>query len=311
MPELSGVLTVNKPFGVTSHDVVNRIRRLYHTRRVGHTGTLDPMATGVLVILIGRAAKASEYLSADRKTYRARLRLGLATDSEDITGKVLSQAESLPDFSALEDLLPRFRGKILQTPPMYSALKVNGQKLVDLARKGITVERRAREIEIFSLEAEPTERADEVSLTVTCSGGTYIRTLCADIGSALGCGGCMAALERTETGGFPIEGAHTLEELEDLSDEARAGLLLDTESLFADLSVLTLPPFFEHLCRSGCEIYLKKLKPQPALSCGDRVRLSGERCGFFALGEVGEYDGGLAVKAIKTFFPLDQKDAKE
>ena len=113
MPELSGVLTVNKPCGVTSHDVVNRIRRLYHTRRVGHTGTLDPMATGVLVILIGRAAKASEYLSADRKTYRARLRLGLTTDSEDITGTVLSQTESIPDFSALEALLPRFRGKIL------------------------------------------------------------------------------------------------------------------------------------------------------------------------------------------------------
>lgn len=301
--ELSGVLIIKKADGMTSHDVVNRVRRLYQTRRVGHTGTLDPMATGVLVVLIGRAAKASEYLSADRKTYRARLRLGLTTDSEDTTGNTLATSDSIPSFEDLERILPRFRGKILQTPPMYSALKVNGQKLVDLARKGITVERQPREIEIFALHAEQTERADEISLTVTCSGGTYIRTLCADIGEALGCGGCMAALERTETSGFSIEKAHTLEELEELSYEDRARLLTDTEDLFADLPSLTLPPFFERLCRGGCEIYLKKLKPSPSLAVGTRLRLSGEGCGFFALGEVGEYEDGIAVKAIKTFFP--------
>lgn len=302
--EPSGVLIVNKPDGITSHDVVNRVRRLYHTRRVGHTGTLDPMATGVLVILIGRAAKASEYLSADKKTYLARLRLGLTTDTEDTTGAPLTTSDAIPSLGAVEAILPHFRGKILQTPPMYSALKVNGQKLVDLARKGITVERQAREIEIFSLEATPTERTDEFALTVTCSGGTYIRTLCADIGKALGCGGCMAALSRTETSGFSIEGAHTLEELEALSDPEREAILLDTESLFADLPLLTLPPFFEKLCRSGCEIYLKKLKPSPDLPVGARVRLSGEESGFFALGEVGEYEDGVAVKAIKTFFPI-------
>ena len=301
--ELSGVLIIKKPDGMTSHDVVNRVRRLYQTRRVGHTGTLDPMATGVLVILIGRAAKAAEYLSSDRKTYRARLRLGLTTDSEDITGTVLTTSNAIPDQNVFLDILPQFRGKILQTPPMYSALKVNGQKLVDLARKGITVERQARPIEILSLTAEVTERTDEYSLTVTCSGGTYIRTLCADIGAALGCGGCMTALERTEASGFSIEGAHTLDELELLSNEDRARVLLDTESLFADLPSLTLPPFFERLCRGGCEIYLKKLKLSTAYPVGARLRLAGEECGFFALGEIGEYEEGVAVKAIKTFFP--------
>jgi tRNA pseudouridine55 synthase len=301
--ELSGVLIIKKADGMTSHDVVNRIRRLYQTKRVGHTGTLDPMATGVLVVLIGRAAKAAEYLSSDRKTYRARLRLGLTTDSEDITGNVLTTSNAIPSQEALADVLPQFRGRILQIPPMYSALKVDGHKLVDLARKGITVERQARPIEIFSLTAEATERADEYSLTVTCSGGTYIRTLCADIGSALGCGGCMAALERTETSGFSIERAHTLEELEALSDDERAHLLIDTEALFADLPSLILPPFFERLCRGGCEIYLKKLKSSTAYPVGTRLRLAGEECGFFALGEVGEYEEGIAVKAIKTFFP--------
>ena len=147
--EPSGVLIVHKHAGVTSHDVVNRIRRLYGTRRVGHTGTLDPMATGVLVVLIGRAAKASEYLASDAKRYRARLRLGLTTDTEDTTGTVLTTSERLPDFAELEAILPQFRGKIQQIPPMYSALKVGGKKLVDLARQGQVIERQAREIEIF------------------------------------------------------------------------------------------------------------------------------------------------------------------
>ncbi len=297
--EISGVLIVNKHAGVTSHDIVNKIRRLYHTRRVGHTGTLDPMATGVLVVLIGRAAKASEYLAADSKRYRATLRLGLTTDTEDITGTVLSTCEQIPTQNEVESVLPRFKGDIMQIPPMYSALKVGGQKLVDLARRGETVERKPRPITVFDLQAVPCEAATDYLLDVHCSGGTYIRTLCADIGQALGCGGVMASLERRETGGFSIESAHTIEELEAMTDAEREALLVPTEALFRSLPAVPLSAFFEKLCRSGCEIYLKKLKID--LPIGSRVRLCDPKGSFFALGEVGEYRDGIAVKAIKIF----------
>ena len=297
--EPSGVLIVNKHAGVTSHDVVNKIRRLYGTRRVGHTGTLDPMATGVLVVLIGRAAKASEYLVSDSKHYRATLRLGITTDTEDTTGAVLSTCDTLPDFEKLEAILPQFRGKIQQIPPMYSALKVGGKKLVDLARQGQTVERQAREIEIFELNAVPTDRATDFILDVQCSGGTYIRTLCADIGNALGCGGAMASLERTEACGFPLSDAHTVAQLEDMTETERTALLIPTESLFASLPDVRLPAFYEKLCRSGCEIYQKKIGT--ALPVGARVRICTSAGDFFALGEVREYDDGTAVKAVKTF----------
>ena len=297
--EISGVLIVNKHRGVTSHDIVGKIRRLYHTRRVGHTGTLDPMATGVLVVLIGRAAKASEYLAADTKRYRATLRLGLTTDTEDTTGTVLSVCDKIPTPDQVEKILPRFRGSIEQIPPMYSALKVDGQKLVDLARRGIVIEREARKIEILALEAKSGDTPTDYLLDVTCSGGTYIRTLCADIGAALGCGGVMATLERVETGGFPIENAYTVEMLEAMTDEERIACLLPTESLFSSLPEVHLSAFFEKLCRGGCEIYLKKIGV--SLPLGTRVRLYDSQKRFYALGEVGEYKDGIAVKAIKTF----------
>ena len=169
--EPEGVLIVNKHYGVTSHDIVGDIRHIYRTRKVGHTGTLDPMAEGVLVVLLGRAAKAAEYLVADQKSYRATLRLGLTTDTEDTTGTVLTTADTLPSPEAVEQVCrEQFVGKILQIPPMYSALKVNGQKLCDLARQGIEVERKAREIEIFSLTCTPIAGSDsDYTLDVTCS----------------------------------------------------------------------------------------------------------------------------------------------
>lgn len=299
MREPDGVLIVYKHQGVTSHDVVGQIRRLYHTRRVGHTGTLDPMATGVLVILVGRAAKACEYLSADRKRYLAGMRLGMTTDTEDVTGEVLSTSDALPTATDVEAILPRFRGVIEQIPPMYSAIKVNGQKLVDLARRGEIVERAPRQIEIFDLSAMPTENPCEYRLDVSCSGGTYIRTLCADIGTALGCGGVMSSLERIETGGFSSAQAHTVAELEAMSDDERLSLLIPTERLFSSYPSLPLPAFFERLCRSGCEIYLKKLGL--SLPVGARIRLTTADGDFFALGEVREYPDGIAVKAIKIF----------
>lgn len=299
MQEPNGVLIVHKHAGVTSHNIVGAVRRLYNTRRVGHAGTLDPMATGVLVVLVGRAAKASEYLSHDNKHYRATLKLGLTTDTEDTTGTVLTTSEAIPTNEELQAVLPRFRGEILQTPPMYSALKVDGQKLVDLARRGEVIEREARRIEIFSLEATPTENASEYILDIHCSGGTYIRTLCADIGAALGCGGAMAALERGEACGFDLSMAHTLEEIEAMTEEERLHLLIPTERLFADLPTVRLSAFFEKLSRSGCEIYLKKLGLSFPL--GTRVSMCDQGGAFFALGEVGEFKGGVAVKAIKMF----------
>lgn len=297
--EPCGVLIVNKPEGITSHDVVGKIRKLYGTRKVGHTGTLDPLATGVLVILLGRAAKAAEYLVADRKTYKARLTLGITTDTEDITGKVLSESSDIPTFEQLKAACNKFLGKIKQIPPMYSALKVDGKKLYDLAREGIEIERQARDIEIFQLECAPTHKANEYELLVECSSGTYIRTLCADIGAALGCGGVMSALHRVVAGGFSIENSHTLDELEVLDMDARYDLLAPTESLFEDCPVVNLPAFYEKLCRSGCEIYQNKIKTD--LEIGTRVRICTHSGEFFALGEVREYENGTAIKAIKTF----------
>lgn len=297
--DLGGILIVKKHQGVTSHDIVNQIRRLYETRCVGHTGTLDPMATGVLVVLIGRATKACEYVSHHKKRYLAGLRLGLTTDTEDITGQVLTTSESLPKKEELMSVLPQFRGEIMQTPPMYSALKVNGKKLVDIARSGQVIERQARPVTVFNLEAEATDTDADFILDVTCSGGTYIRTLCADIGSVLGCGGVMSSLQRIEAGGFTLEQGYTVDDLKEMSVDERYALLLPTEGLFADCEAVCLSAFYEKLCRSGCEIYLKKIKR--SLPLGTRVRICDEENRFFALGEVREYGDGLAIKAIKTF----------
>ena len=297
--EPSGVIIINKPEGMTSHDVVNKMRRLFSTRRIGHTGTLDPMATGVLVVLVGRAAKAAEYLSSDEKGYVATLRLGTTYDTEDITGTPLSVSDDIPSEETVYATVNSFIGKISQTPPMYSALKVNGQKLCDLARKGIEIEREARTVTVFSIDAKKGELPTDYILSVKCSAGTYIRTLCADIGSALSCGGAMATLCRTLAGGFSIENAHTLEELEALPLDERFSLLIPTESLFYELSAVNLPAFYEKLCRNGCEIYLSKLRI--SLELGQRVRLCSQSGEFFALGEVREFENSLAIKAIKLF----------
>ena len=244
--ELSGVLLIDKHEGVTSHDIVGRVRRLYHTRRVGHTGTLDPMATGVLVVLIGRAAKAAEYLAVHDKTYEAVLRLGITTDTEDVTGNVLTTTPVTQTKAQVIAAANSFIGPYMQTPPMYSALKVNGQKLVDLARRGIEVEREAREVIIHALDCTAREDGD-YTLTVTCSSGTYIRTLCADIGAKLGCGAAMAALRRVQTGGFSLADCTTIEALDAMDDDARAAQLIPTEALFSPLPAICLPAFYEKL----------------------------------------------------------------
>ena len=299
MMEPNGILLVDKPAGMTSHDVVWRVRKLFGTKKVGHTGTLDPLATGVLVVLLGRAVKACEYVSHDEKAYEATLRLGLTTDTEDVTGTVLTTSAILPTPAEVEKVLPAFRGRIMQVPPMYSALKVNGRKLCDIARAGETVERQARAVTVASLLCEPTAAPSDYRMTVRVSGGTYIRTLCADVGAALGCGGVMATLRRTEAGGFPVSDCVTLDRLEDMELPDRMAFLRPVEELFSDLDALYMPDFYRALCRNGCEIYLKKLGM--CFAVGTRLRLYDSQGRFFALGEVREYEEGLAVKAIKLF----------
>lgn len=299
MNELSGVVIVDKHKGVTSHDIVFKMRRLFGTKKVGHTGTLDPMATGVLPILIGRSAKASEYLTAEDKGYIAEITLGITTDTDDITGNVLSKCDTLPDKNAFFKACEKFVGDIEQVPPMYSALKVNGQKLVDLARQGIEIERQARKIKISSIVPELVDEARGIyRISVECSKGTYIRTLCHDIGEYLGCGATMSALRRTKSGNFALDSSHTIEQIEQMSEEERASLVVPCEMLFSDLDKVVLSDFYARLCRSGCEIYQSKIRT--SLPLGTRVRMC-DKNGFFALGEVRNYQDGTAIKAIKLF----------
>ncbi len=245
---MDGIVIVDKPAGWTSQDVTARLRRVFGTRRIGHGGTLDPLATGVLPVFVGRATRAVEFFESAEKRYVATLLLGRATDTQDISGATLRACEPHVSLPELEAVLPRFTGQIEQTPPMYSALKVHGQKLCDLARRGQEVAREKRAITVFSLEvlrfAPP--RAE---LRVHCSKGTYIRTLCADIGESLGCGGCMETLRRTSAGRFSIEQAVALSDL--LSAESPADYLLPVDTLFAELPAVTLTPRQEARCRNG------------------------------------------------------------
>ena len=295
---MNGIVIVDKPAGWTSQDVTARLRRVFNTRRIGHGGTLDPMATGVLPVFVGRATRGVEFFEHAEKVYETVLKLGITTDTEDITGTILREQDAFVTATMLEEVLRQFRGEIMQVPPMYSALKVDGKKLVDLARKGIEIERVARPVTIHSLTCEPLENGD-YALDVTCSAGTYIRTLCADIGKVLGCGGVMTALRRTAAGDFSLESATTLCDLEAMSDEERLALLRPIHSLFEDLPAVSLPSFYERLCRNGCEIYQKKIDSDHKI--GTRVRICDTNGVFFALGEVREYENGTAIKGIKYF----------
>lgn len=293
----NGVVIINKEIGPTSQAVVNRVKRIFGASKAGHTGTLDPMATGVLPVLIERGVKASEFMLSSDKHYVATLLLGLTTDTEDVTGETLSLSDSIPSESQVLSVIDGFVGEYMQTPPMYSALKIGGKKLCDLAREGITVEREAREVRIHSITAERINER-EYTLDVHCSKGTYIRTLCADIGARLGCGGCMKTLCRASASGFTLADAHTLSELENMTDEEREECVFPVEYIFRELDEVRLQPFFARLAHSGLEIYLKKIKLD--LPIGTRVRLSDDE-GFFALGEVREFDGGPAIKPIRQF----------
>ncbi len=228
--EYNGIVLLAKPMGQTSHDVVDKVRRIFGTRRVGHTGTLDPDATGLLVLCLGYGTRIAEFLSAGRKTYKTEVRFGIETDTEDTSGKITREVDaSQISRSGLEEILSLFRGDILQVPPMVSALHHEGRRLHELAREGVIVEREARSIVIYSLELERFEpgRSPLAAFTVTCSSGTYIRTLASDLGKSLGVGGAMQTLKRTQVSNgkdeFNLEDALTLETLSSLSDNNELG----------------------------------------------------------------------------------------
>lgn len=232
---MDGFINVYKEKGQTSHDVVNKVRKIFATRKVGHTGTLDPNATGVLPIAINSATKVIEYMEHDDKTYVAELTLGIVTDTEDIWGNILEENSVNVTKDEIEDAIKSFIGKQKQVPPMYSALKINGKKLYELAREGKVIEREAREIEIFDIE-EIEVIENKVSFKVHCSKGTYIRTLCKDIGEKLGCGATMSALKRVQAGGFTIDTAVKLSELE----EDKEKYILDLEIPLRKFSIIEL-----------------------------------------------------------------------
>lgn len=244
----SGIIIINKPAGWTSMDVCAKLRGIFHEKRVGHAGTLDPMATGVLPVFVGQATKAVSFAESGEKEYLARLRLGLTTDTQDTTGTVLSELPVTVTEEDLRAVLPRFTGEIEQIPPMYSAVKVQGRKLYELARKGAEVERKPRAVTIFSLELLGQTGKNEYALRVRCSKGTYIRTLCHDIGAVLGCGGAMSALERTMAAGFTLSEAVTLEQVQ----AQKETLLRPTDSLFRSYGAYHIADAeTERRCRCG------------------------------------------------------------
>ena len=245
---MNGIVIIDKPAGWTSQDVTARLRRVFGTRRIGHGGTLDPMATGVLPVFVGRATRGVEFFEHAEKTYETELLLGVATDTEDTTGTVLFRREVSVTPEQLTAVLERFRGEIMQIPPMYSALKVNGQKLCDLARKGRQVERQPRPVTIHELTLLSREE-DTLRLRVRCSKGTYIRTLCADIGEALGCGGCMQALRRTQAGEYTIAEAVPLQQL--LESPEPETYLRDVDTMFRGYPGVKLTANQEKRCRNG------------------------------------------------------------
>ena len=284
----NGIILVDKPADWTSHDVVAKLRGILHERRVGHSGTLDPMETGLLTVFVGRATRAVQFAETHNKRYVASLRCGYSTDTQDTSGRVTAQTGISPTEAELTDVLPEFTGEISQIPPMYSAIKVSGTKLYELARKGETVERKPRTVNISELSLVGHD-GDDFVLSVSCSKGTYIRTLCNDIGERLGCLACMSALRRTNAGPFDVRDAHTLSEIAENPER----YIIPVDSLFS-----------EHPAIELSAAQTAKLK------CGNILNVSAKNGTYRVYGENGDF---LAIanvsagklKTIKSFFEVD------
>ncbi|MCQ2418263.1 MAG: tRNA pseudouridine(55) synthase TruB [Clostridia bacterium] len=289
----NGILIVNKPSLWTSQDVVAKLRGALHEKRIGHGGTLDPMATGVLPVFVGRATRGVEFFEAAEKEYIAGIRLGITTDTEDTTGNILTQTPVNVTKEALEQVLQGFLGEISQIPPMYSAIKIGGQKLYELARKGQSVERKPRKITIFELELLDGE-ADSWHIRVRCSKGTYVRTLCKDIGDKLGCGGCMESLVRTKAGIYTLEEAVDLSEYLSRSEEERLNALRGVDTMFSNRPRVTAGEKQEKLIRNGANY---------KADCADgEYRVYNEQGDFLMLG----FCKNGQMKTVKSFFEVEK-----
>lgn len=294
MGEMTGILIIDKAQGWTSHDVVAKLRGLLGVRRIGHSGTLDPMATGVLPVFVGRATRAVQFAVAEEKEYMAGLRLGLTTDTQDIWGNVTRESEKTVSIREVQDVLETFRGDINQIPPMYSAVKKDGKKLYELARKGVTVEREPRRIHIRKLELLSFSE-NSCKLRVVCSKGTYIRTLCNDIGEKLSVGGVMDSLRRVRSGIFTLGDAAALEEIEHAED--RSAFLKPLDYMFSGLSELRLNSDQESGHRNGQKL---KIAAEPG-----EYRVYSEISGtFLSLSQVVDRGSGSVLELIKSVYPV-------
>ncbi len=296
MNEYCGIIILNKPVGVSSHRCVGMVRKALNMKKVGHTGTLDPEASGVLPILAGPATRASDFLTMEDKRYRATILLGTKTDTLDMAGEVIEKNPVNVTEEEIRNVIGGFVGNIQQVPPMYSAIQVNGQRLYNLARQGIEVERKARDITIFSIDIEKIN-LPYVKIAVHCSKGTYIRTLASDIGDKLGCGGCISELERTASGPFTLENAITPEELAVLAENGEAKkALLPLDSFFEGYEAIYLDKKRADRVKNGVPIYYKE-KTQ-----GEMYRVYDENGTFIALSKADTEDGRECLKLIKGFY---------
>jgi len=290
---MDGIVNVNKPLGITSHDVVYRLRRILNIKKIGHTGTLDPEASGVLPMCVGKGTKMAEYLTAAEKQYLATLQLGAFTDTQDATGEVLESFEVNVSENEIREAVAGFVGEITQIPPMYSAIKIDGKKLYELAREGVTVEREPRNVTIFAIEIKSIDmEKKQVEMLVDCSKGTYIRTLCNDIGAALGCGGHMCSLHRTKSGRFEIETAYTLEEIESMAEHNDFSFMTPTAEALPECEKVILAERNAYRVRNGIRISVE------GLSMGKMYRVFDEKNEFLALAE--QTENGFEI--VKSFY---------
>lgn len=296
MNDYCGIIILNKPVGISSHKCVGIARKALNMKKVGHTGTLDPEASGVLPILAGPATRASEFLTTEDKRYRATILLGTETDTLDMAGEVIKTSPVNVTEEEIRNVISRFTGDIEQIPPMYSAIQVNGQRLYNLARQGIEVERQSRKVTVFSIDIEKME-LPYIEINVHCSKGTYIRTLASDIGTALGCGGCISSLERTASGVFELKNSITPDELLSLAEKGEVQkALLPLDSFFENYEAIHLDKKRADRVKNGVPIYYKgKIQ-------GNFYRIYDEEGAFIALSQADITEGRECLKLIKGFY---------
>ena len=301
---INGILNIYKEKGYTSHDVVARLRKIVGQKKIGHTGTLDPDAEGVLPVCLGRATRLCDMLTDHDKTYRTVLLLGRSTDTQDISGKVLEEhnASHVTPEEA-EKCIREFVGEYDQIPPMYSALKINGRKLYELAREGKTVERKSRRVKIYDIQINDIN-IPEISMEVSCSKGTYIRTLCQDIGDRLGVGGCMKTLLRTRVGRFDISDSVCLDEVEEkVNSGCLKEILIPLDAVFADLDRAVIADRYASLAYNGNPVFEKNLQEIPGKMAGSRCRLYDSKGRFIG---VYQYRGNGRYHLEKMFLDPDE-----